>query len=65
MLTFARINTHTYVTEADDLLLLANTPAQTEFLQYSQEQAAGDIGFHVNVNKIEEMCLKQKEPPPL
>ena len=36
---------------ADDLALLANTPAQAEFLPYSLDQAAVDIGLYVNANK--------------
>ena len=34
---------------ADDITLLANTPAQAESLLDSLEQAAGDIGLHVNI----------------
>ena len=47
---------------ANDLVLLANTPAQAEFLQHRLEQTAGDIGLHVNSNKTF-MCFNEKEPP--
>ena len=43
----------------DDITLLANTPAQTESLLYSQAKAAGGIGPHFNSNKTEYMCLYQ------
>ena len=45
---------------ADDLAHLANTLAQAESLLHSLEQAAGDIGLHVNANKIEFMCFKEE-----
>ena len=41
--------------DADDLLLLANIPAQAKSLLHSPEQSAGDIGFYMNVNKTEYM----------
>ena len=41
----------------DDVALLANTPAQTEILQHSQERAAVGIGFNVNPHKTEYMCF--------
>ena len=34
----------------DDIPLLANTSAQAESLLHSLEQAAGDIGLHVNAD---------------
>ena len=34
---------------ADDIALLANTPAQVEILLHSLEWAAASIGLHVNV----------------
>ena len=37
------------------IALLANTPTQAESLQHSLEQAAGGIGPHMNVDKIEYM----------
>ena len=39
------------------MVLLANTPTQAESLLHSVEQAASDIGFHVNGDK---MCFYQK-----
>ena len=36
---------------ADDIALLANTPAQTETLLHSLERAAAGIGLHVNARK--------------
>ena len=36
---------------ADDLALLANTPAQTEFQLYRLERAAGGVSLHVNADK--------------
>ena len=44
---------------ADDIALLANTPAQAETLQHSLERAAADIGLYVNAGKTEYMCLNQ------
>ena len=45
---------------ADDIALLANTPAQAETLLHSQERAAVGIGFHVNAHKTEYMCFNKK-----
>ena len=36
---------------ADDLMLFAYRPTQSESLLHSLEQAAGDIGLYVNANK--------------
>ena len=36
---------------ADDITLLANTPAQAESLLHSLERVAASIGFHVNADK--------------
>ena len=36
---------------ADDIALLANTSAHAELFLHSLEEAAGTIGFHVNVDK--------------
>ena len=44
---------------ADDIVLLANTPAQTQTLLHSLEWAAAGIGLHVNVHKMEYLCFKQ------
>ena len=38
---------------ADDIVLLANTPAQAETLLHSLERAAAGIGLHVNSDKTE------------
>ena len=43
---------------ADDITLLANTPAKT--LQLSLERAAAGIGLHVNAHKTEYMCFNQR-----
>ena len=45
---------------ADDIALLANTPAQAETLLHSLEQAAADIGLHVNAHKMEYMWFNQR-----
>ena len=45
---------------ADDMVLLANTPAQAESLLNSLERTAGGIGLHVNVDKTEYMCFNQR-----
>ena len=44
---------------ADDIVLLANAPAQAETLLHSLEQAAAGIGLHVNAHKTEYMCFNQ------
>ena len=46
---------------ADDLVLLANTPAQAESHLHSLEQAATGLGLYVNTNKTEQTCFKQKK----
>ena len=40
----------------DDIVLLANTPAEAETLLHS---LAGGIGLHVNADKTEYMCFNQ------
>ena len=45
---------------ADDIALLANTPAQAESLLHSLERAAAGIGLHVNAHKTEYMCFNQR-----
>ena len=45
---------------ADDIALLANTPAQADALLHSQERAAAGIGLHVNAQKTEYMCFNQR-----
>ena len=45
---------------ADDIALLANTPAQAESRLHSLEGATGGIGPHVNADKTEYMCFNQR-----
>ena len=50
------------ITDADyanDIVLLANAPAQAETLLHSLERATVGIGLHVNAHKTEYMCLNQ------
>ena len=44
----------------NNIVLLANTPAQTKTLLHSLEWAAGGIGLHVNANKMEYMRFNQR-----
>ena len=43
----------------DDIVILANAPAQVETLLHNLEQAAAGIGLHVNAHKTEHMCFDQ------
>ena len=45
---------------ADDLALIANTPARAESLLHSLEQAAEGIVFYGNMKKREVMHFKEK-----
>ena len=45
---------------ADDIALIANTPAQAESLLHNLGWAAGSIGLHVNADKTEYMCFNQR-----
>ena len=45
---------------ADDIVFLANTPAQVEFLLNSLERAADGTGLHVNADKTGYMCFNQR-----
>ena len=45
---------------ADDIALLANTPAQAGSLLQSLERAAAGIGLHVNADKTEFTCFNQR-----
>ena len=45
---------------ADDIALLANTPAQAKTLLHSLEQAIAGIGLYVNAHKVEYMCFNQR-----
>ena len=44
---------------ANDIALLAKSPAQAETLLHSLERAAAGIGFHVNAHMTEYMCFNQ------
>ena len=44
---------------ADDIVIPANSPNQTETILHSVERAAEDIGLHVNAHKTEYMCYNQ------
>ena len=52
--------TITDVDYADDMALLANTPALAESLLHSLERATGGVGLHVNADKTEYMCFNQR-----
>ena len=52
--------TITDVNYADDIALLANTPAQAETLLHSLERAAAAIAVHVNTDTTENMCFNQR-----
>ena len=43
----------------DDIVLLANIPAQADTLLHSLERAAAGIGLHINAHKTEYMCFNQ------
>ena len=45
---------------ANDIALLANTPAQAESLIHSLERTATGVGLYVNAHKTKYMCFKQK-----
>ena len=58
----SRMYTAKTITDADyanDIAVLANTPNQAETLLHSLDQAAADIGLHVNAHKTEYMCFNQ------
>ena len=44
---------------ANDIALLAKTPAQAETLLHSLQRAAAGIGLHINADKTEYMCFNQ------
>ena len=46
--------------DANDIVLLGNTPVQAESLLHSLEQAAGGIGLHVNADKTEYIYFNQR-----
>ena len=41
------------------IVVLTNSPGQTQALLHSLEQAAGVIGLHVNADKAEYSCFNQ------
>ena len=45
---------------ADDIALLANTPALAETLLYNLERAAAGIDLHINADKTEYICFNQR-----
>ena len=45
---------------ANDIALLANTPAQAETLLHSLEQATSGIGLHVITDKTEHLCFNKR-----
>ena len=47
------------ITDAEDIVILANTPNQAKTLLHSLERAAAGIGLHVNAHKTEYMCFNQ------
>ena len=47
------------ITDAEYLVILANTPDQAETLLHSLERAAASIGLYVNARKMEYMCYNQ------
>ena len=55
-----RFKNITDVVYADNIALLANTPAKPETMLHSRERAAADIGLHVNTDKTEYMCFNQR-----
>ena len=55
------VQTITDVDDADDIVLLVNTPAQAESLLHSLKKAAGGICLHVNADKTEYMYLNQNQ----
>ena len=44
---------------ANDIVLLANAPAQAETLLHSLERAAAGIGLHVDAHKMKYICFNQ------
>ena len=48
------------ITDADYIVLLANTPALAESLLHSLERATASIGLHVNAHKTEYMRFNER-----
>ena len=47
------------ITDADDIVILVNTPNRAETQLHSLERAAAGIGLHVNARKTEYICYNQ------
>ena len=45
---------------AEDIELLANSPARAESLLHTLERAVAGISLHVNADKIKYMCFNQR-----
>ena len=67
-LTLAKVRSRRYhaqtITEADyadDIALLANTPAQAGSLLHRLKKAAGNIDLYINADKTEVMCFNQNQ----
>ena len=54
------VKTFTDADYTNDIVLLANTPAQAESQLQSLKWAAGGIGHYVNADKTEYMCFNQR-----
>ena len=59
------VETMTDAGYADDLVLLANKPAQAESLQHSLEQVAGLLVSTLTQIKLSSCILNEKDPSPL
>ena len=46
---------------ADDIALLANTPARAETMLHSLEPAVAGIGLNVNADKTEFICFNKQD----
>ena len=53
--------TITNADDADDIVLLVNTPAQVESLLHSLKRAADGISLHVNAYKTVYTCFNQRD----
>ena len=48
---------------ANDIALVANTPAQAKYQLHSLGQTAEGIALYVAANKTEYICFKEKKKP--
>ena len=55
-----QVQTITDADYANNMALLANTPAQADTLLQSLERAAAGIGLHISTHKTEYMCFSQR-----